>query len=169
MAHPDKRPDHDPTPLTCDGHAAGFHVDRARVIIDKGYAKWRAPDPTPMTSDEKRALRKHKFCLRDEGRRERIARYRDKVVEQYRNALVARSLTPYPGPGGTHWAIPWSIVACESGGDWGAYNPSGAVGPYQLLGHGAPFPVTSEADKLAHHRIASDLWAGGAGRSAWVC
>lgn len=93
-----------------------------------------------------------------------IGEYRDRLKAElaYRERIDA--LTPYG-----EWAIPEYIVECESHGSWSAYNPSGAVGPYQLLGKGAPFPVTSKADKLTHHRIASDLWAGGAGASHWVC
>lgn len=88
-------------------------------------------------------------------------------ARRYRQAVDA--LTPYGGPGGTRWAVPyWPIVACESGGSWSAANPSGAVGPYQLLGKGAPFPVRTPGERLAHHRIAARLWAGGAGRSHWA-
>jgi hypothetical protein len=77
---------------------------------------------------------------------------------------------PYPGPGGTRWAIPWRIVACESGGSWGAYNPSGAAGPYQIMAFwGRPFPANTAAARWAHHRIAARLWQGGAGASHWVC
>jgi hypothetical protein len=59
---------------------------------------------------------------------------------------------PFPGPNGTRWAIPWAVVKCESGtsGLWRAANPSGAVGPYQLLGW---------AKRLVHHRIAARLYA----------
>jgi hypothetical protein len=71
--------------------------------------------------------------------------------------------TPYAG-GGSCWAIPYEIVACESGGDYGAYNPSGASGAYQLMPeHGCG---TSAAEQDA---CAAELWAGGAGRSNWVC
>lgn len=60
-----------------------------------------------------------------------------------------------------------------SHGSWSAYNPSGALGPYQLLGKGAPFPADTRAKRLTHHRIAGALWDGGAGashtlRSAWL-
>lgn len=74
-------------------------------------------------------------------------------------------ITPYPG-GGECWAIPYYIVACESGGDLGAQNASsGAYGAYQLLGHGE-YPGMPKAEQDA---IAAGLWAGGAGRSNWVC
>ncbi len=69
-----------------------------------------------------------------------------------------RLIAPYPGPRGSWWAIPWRIVNCESGGSWAAYNPSGAEGPYQLLGQGAPWPVRSWRDRMRHHRIARALW-----------
>lgn len=82
---------------------------------------------------------------------------------------------PYPGPNGTRWAIPWYIINCERdkslgmAGIWRSHNPSGAIGPYQLLGHGAPWPANTPAARRAHHRIASRLWAGGAGAHHWVC
>jgi len=79
-----------------------------------------------------------------------------------------RLVAPYPGDG-TWWAIPYSIVSCESHGDWGAANPSGAVGAYQLLGWGAPYPARTWEQKMANHRIAARVWNGGAGRANWVC
>lgn len=94
-----------------------------------------------------------------------LARYK----RHWSYRVQVASLTPYPGPNGTRWAIPWSIVNCESHGRWDAYNPSGASGPYQLLGWGAPMPANTPARRLAHHRIAARVWAGGAGRSNWVC
>ncbi|MDX6534007.1 MAG: hypothetical protein QOF68_1751 [Gaiellales bacterium] len=81
---------------------------------------------------------------------------------------VAR-VTPFDCGSRGRWAIPCSIIACESGFSWTAYNPSGARGPYQFLGWAVPWPVRTAADKLAHHRMAARLWNGGAGRSNWVC
>jgi hypothetical protein len=102
----------------------------------------------------RRAMRKH--WKRERGS---YGRYR-----------ALRLIAPYPG-GGTWWAIPYYIVYCESGtsGLWAAANPSGAVGPYQLLGWGAPYPATTWRDKMANHRIAAAVWAGGAGAGNWVC
>ena len=74
---------------------------------------------------------------------------------------------------GGPYSIPTYIVMCESGGDYGAVNPSsGAGGAYQILpstwelygGQGAP----QEASKEEQDRIAGEIWAD-SGPSAWVC
>ncbi len=74
---------------------------------------------------------------------------------------------------GGPYAIPAYIVICESGGDYGAVNPSsGAGGAYQILpstwalygGQGEP----QSASKEEQDRIAGEIWAD-SGPSAWVC
>jgi len=64
-------------------------------------------------------------------------------------------------------------VMCESGGNYGALNPSsGAGGAYQILpstwalygGAGAP----QDASKEEQDRIAAEIWADSGG-SAWAC
>jgi peptidoglycan hydrolase CwlO-like protein len=74
---------------------------------------------------------------------------------------------------GGPYAIPTYIVMCESGGNYGAVNPSsGAGGAYQILpstwalygGEGAP----QDASKEEQDRIAGEIWAD-SGPSAWVC
>ncbi|MET0557694.1 MAG: transglycosylase family protein [Solirubrobacterales bacterium] len=74
---------------------------------------------------------------------------------------------------GGPYAIPAYIVMCESGGNYGALNPSsGAGGAYQILpstwelygGNGAP----QEAPKAEQDRIAGEIWAD-SGTGAWVC
>jgi peptidoglycan hydrolase CwlO-like protein len=74
---------------------------------------------------------------------------------------------------GGPYSIPAYIVMCESGGDYGALNPSsGAGGAYQIIpstwdlygGEGAPH----EAPKSEQDRIAAEIW-GDSGGSAWVC
>jgi septal ring factor EnvC (AmiA/AmiB activator) len=74
---------------------------------------------------------------------------------------------------GGPYSIPTYIVICESGGNYGALNPSsGAGGAYQILpstwelygGQGAPH----EAPKAEQDRIAAEIWADSGG-SAWVC
>lgn len=74
---------------------------------------------------------------------------------------------------GGPYSIPAYIVMCESGGDYGAINPSsGAGGAYQILpstwalygGQGAP----QDAPKAEQDRIAAEIWAD-SGPGAWVC
>jgi septal ring factor EnvC (AmiA/AmiB activator) len=74
---------------------------------------------------------------------------------------------------GGPYSIPSYIVMCESGGDYGAVNPSsGAGGAYQILpstwslygGKGAP----QDASKEEQDRIAAEIWADSGG-SAWAC
>jgi septal ring factor EnvC (AmiA/AmiB activator) len=74
---------------------------------------------------------------------------------------------------GGPYSIPAYIVMCESGGDYGALNPSsGAGGAYQVLpstwelygGSGEP----QNAPKAEQDRIAGEIWADSGG-SAWVC
>ena len=71
------------------------------------------------------------------------------------------------------WAIPESIVQCESGGNFGAVNPSsGAGGAYQILpstwdlygGQGQP----QEASPQQQSNIAAQIWAD-SGAAAWEC
>lgn len=74
---------------------------------------------------------------------------------------------------GGPYSIPAYIVMCESGGNYGATNPSsGAGGAYQIIpstwklygGQGAP----QDAPKPEQDRIAAEIWAD-SGSSAWVC
>jgi peptidoglycan hydrolase CwlO-like protein len=74
---------------------------------------------------------------------------------------------------GGPYSIPASIVMCESGGNYGAVNPSsGAGGAYQILpstwelygGEGAP----QDASKQEQDQIAAQIWSD-SGSGAWVC
>ena len=71
------------------------------------------------------------------------------------------------------WAIPESIVMCESGGSFDAVNPdSGAGGAYQILpstwqgygGSGDP----EDASPAEQSDIAAQIWAD-SGSGAWEC
>lgn len=134
----------------------------------KSYAS-RVYRRQKVSEAAQRRMRAMHVCQSTFIQRKAVGKHHDryKQARAYRRAVTA--LTPYPGPNGTRWAIPYYIVACESRGRWDAYNPSGASGPYQLLGWGAPMPANTPARKLAHHRIAARLWAGGRGASHWVC
>ena len=74
-----------------------------------------------------------------------------------------------------NYAIPQSVVMCESGGNYGAVNPtSGAGGAYQMLpstykGLGGKFSSPQSAPKWEQDRLAAKLWNGGAGAGNWAC
>ena len=123
-----------------------------------------------LTGRELKTVQRIVRCQRS-ARSRRIVRFHwGRYRRHWEARRAAAAITPYPGPNGTRWAIPWGIVACESHGSWSAYNPSGAAGPYQIMAmHGRPFPVRSAADRLRHHQIAANLWAGGSGAHHWVC
>jgi septal ring factor EnvC (AmiA/AmiB activator) len=73
------------------------------------------------------------------------------------------------------FAIPNGIVKCESGGNYGALNPSsGAGGAYQMLpetykGLGGQHAAPHVAPKSEQDRLAAKLWDGGRGRGNWEC
>lgn len=99
--------------------------------------------------------------------------YHSSTVAHYSNSSVHYSSyssssggcggsTPYAG-GGQCWAIPYSIVSCESGGSNVSNSQgSGATGYYQLMSGGG-------GSKSEQDQAAARLWNGGAGRSNWVC
>ena len=114
-------------------------------------------------------IRKQTRALRDlrrNARRKMQARKRFRLIrDRWRWHRRIDRVTVYG-----KWAIPSYVVACESGGAWGAYNPSGAAGPYQIMPMwGRPFPATTPRTMAAHHLIAARIWAGGSGASNWVC
>jgi septal ring factor EnvC (AmiA/AmiB activator) len=73
------------------------------------------------------------------------------------------------------YTIPSSIVMCESGGNYGAVNPSsGAGGAYQMMpdtykGLGGQFASPNVAPKWEQDKLAAKLWAGGKGAGNWAC
>ena len=74
---------------------------------------------------------------------------------------------------GGPYSIPTSIVMCESGGNYGAVNPSsGAGGAYQIMpstwaGYGGK-GLPQNASKSEQDKIAAQIWAG-SGPGAWAC
>ncbi len=80
---------------------------------------------------------------------------------------------PALGPSGG-WAIPYPIVLCESGGQNLTPNSAGASGYYQILAstwrlYGGSGPAAYLASKAEQDAVASRIWDGGRGASAWVC
>jgi hypothetical protein len=82
--------------------------------------------------------------------------------------------TAYGNSAGGGWAIPGSIVACESGGQNLTPNSAGASGYYQIVPgtwkqYGGPGPAAYLAPKSVQDAVASRIWGGGSGASAWSC
>ena len=89
-------------------------------------------------------------------------------------AAAARASQPSAGGGG--WAIPSSVVQCESGGRNLPPNYAGASGYYQIIPStwiaygGAQYaPSAYQATAQQQAVVASRIWNGGAGASQWVC
>lgn len=159
-------PEPDRTPGTCSVHSAKYHIKKANQKAKQGWAerRWRrGPGKSAKVAT------RHISCLLYAKDRRAAQRLVKKQRTEFRRYKVYRSLTPYQCGRGlySYWAIECYIISCESGFSWGAANPSGAVGPYQLLGWGAPFPVRGWKDKIEHHRIAASIW-GGPGDSDWA-
>jgi peptidoglycan hydrolase CwlO-like protein len=72
------------------------------------------------------------------------------------------------------WAIPASIVMCESGGQNLPPNSAGASGYYQIIpatwtGFGGTGPAAYLASKPEQDAVAARIWRGGVGARDWVC
>lgn len=168
-------------PESC-GHPVATHVHKSKDfkrVAQRAWAEKNWRDKDPRTQKAKRTMRHRRQCARNRATRERMERivrqerrsFRDYRREQLRlrrsDCIAGVTVYSY---GSQCTAIPGYIVGCESQGDWGAYNPSGAAGIYQIMPeHGRPFPIYSVEDKRDHHRIAHRLWAGGSGSGNWVC
>ena len=102
-----------------------------------------------------------------------MAGWSDRVQRLERISAAEADAAVATWPGGGDWAIPEAIVICESGGNYGALNPSsGAGGAYQILpstwhaygGKGLPH----QASPAEQDAIAAQIWAD-SGPGAWVC
>ena len=187
MASGQEAPTTDPTtssappdkhPASCDNKKAVFHVQRGRAIVRHGYAESRFTDPTPMKGKEKRALRSHKFCVQHPKLRKRITKYRSRMSAKYERKLAKHlsNVAPWETPEGKALVAQYAgtlagIRACESGGDYGAVDPSGTYyGAYQfdfgtwasVGGSGSPAAASAaEQDyraALLYSRAGSSPW-----------
>lgn len=177
-------PTKDTTPYTCDYQDVKYHLDRTKALWKRGYDNKRWQDKTPVTKTELKAIRDHKFCLNRKSDRARVADQRDKFKKKfgkYRDMqLFVQNVTPYPGPNGTYWAIPYYIVDCESGGNFQAYSTDfkggGAYGildsTWPLYG-GPELSGVSRADlakPIYQHIIAARIRDDvGINSSSWEC
>jgi hypothetical protein len=79
--------------------------------------------------------------------------------------------SPVPTGG---WAIPYSIVLCESGGQNLPPNSAGASGYYQIIpstwsSFGGSGPAAYLASKAEQDAVATRIWNNGAGIGNWDC
>jgi muramidase (phage lysozyme) len=94
-------------------------------------------------------------------------------IEQAQQVSAAQAQATVGRWLGGPYSIPSSIVSCESGGNYGAVNPSsGAGGAYQILpstwaGYGGK-GLPQDASKQQQDQIAAQIWAN-SGPGAWAC
>jgi septal ring factor EnvC (AmiA/AmiB activator) len=94
------------------------------------------------------------------------------VTVQSSGGVGTSATTEIGGSGG--WAIPYSVVLCESGGQDLPPNGAGASGYYQIVpatwrefgGSGA---AAYQAPKAQQDAVAAKIWNNGAGASNWTC
>lgn len=125
----------------------------------------------PYTKRAAKALLKLRRCARSPKHRKMMLRAHHRRKAMWKWVAYIDAITPFG-----KWAVPPAVVGCEGGfHGWSKWNNegSGAAGPYQLLGHGAPMPANTNARKARHHIIAASLYhASGLGpwaasRSCW--
>lgn len=142
-------------------HAYRWHLHKAFRYSNAGgnYVAFRTSKHHLFTATELRRCAKERG---DKAAYHRMLAMWHARKQRWKTYAYIDRITPYG-----KWAIPWPIVRCESGGSWTAANPSGAQGPYQLLGHGQPWPVRTLQDKIRHHEIALSLWRS-SGSAPWT-
>jgi hypothetical protein len=144
----------------------------ARCVVSQRHFRWYARAVYRRAKVSQHALGKldaMRECAPTPKAAKQELRFQHHQGAARKQRAVIASLTPFPGPHGTHWAIPYAIVGCEGGWNgWGKFNNagSGAAGPYQLLGWGAPMPAWTRSAQMAHHRIARRLYLT-QGTSPW--
>ncbi len=106
--------------------------------------RWQRGQPKQSTLQAGEQMR---ACAVSSDHRVAMRHFWREAKRRFTRYRLYREVAPYSG-GGKWWAIPYSIVSCESGGSWSAYNPSGAEGPYQMLGWPVPWPVPVEMTAL---------------------
>jgi hypothetical protein len=142
-----------PTPIAEPQHICNQSESHAALHRKTARKNWR--DPKPLAGTNLCIPRKH------------VAKH----MTGFRRWQAYRNVAPYAGcSSGGKWlrwtAIPGSVVFRESRCSWSAYNPSGACGPYQLLGW-TSCATSSWSDKIRHHRMAAYVLRV-QGPGAWV-
>jgi hypothetical protein len=159
----------------------------AAVVIAPASATQSGGNPTPACNQSEAHAALHRKTARKNWRAESPLkgtslcvprRHVAKHMTGFRRWQAYRNVAPYRGfnegdPYLKWLAVPAYIVACETNGyrgsgRWHAANPSGAVGPAQLLGWGAPHPATTAREKVRYWEITRYVLRV-QGLSAWAC
>lgn len=119
----------------------------------------------------------HQRALARARRREAALRAAAQVQQDaYANLDQSNEMIPAPPASGPNYrggeGVPaelQSIAQCESGGDYNARNPSGAYGKYQIMPETASAYGCDLSTPGGQDACATKIYAGGAGRSQWVC
>jgi hypothetical protein len=166
----------------CGGHGHRHGLVAFEGLLARAWEKGGDPyADSPLTDGQQARLRHHRTCSRPgtlDEMRDRAAEARQSWKRWSERIQFRDRYTPYFfGEPTLRWvAVPPYIIECETNGyygeaRWGALNGSGHGGPYQidLSLHGAPWPASYPSARREHHRIAAELWNGGAGASHWSC
>lgn len=163
VAHPDTHP------ATTDGKPVSFHVHRARALFDSAYV---AEKSAPVRSTLE-AAQAHRRAIRIQHVRRKLGEFRQKVRRDWEIQRLWLESTPYSGPNGTRWALPYTIVVCESGADYhvgfaGAYGLLRETWIYWGGGLLAGTATAGAAEPIYQDIIAHKVWTE-VGPSGWEC
>lgn len=128
----------------------------------------------PLSREARRRVRRYLHCTSTNAHGHRFLRG---LATRQRHALQVRvadaRVTPFVGPDGRRWAIPWPIVFCESRGENLPPNADDASGYYQALGStfrafGGRESEAYLAPKAEQDAVAHRIWTQG-GPEQWSC
>lgn len=171
-AHPESSPGKG-HPATCDGLSVTSHIHRNHTLIAKAYSPAAAKPDAELVA----AAQVHRRCIRIAKVRHSLGEYRDRVKASWKLERLRYVSTPYAGPGGTRWAIPYYIASCESGGGGMPDYHVGFAGAYGVLTStwqqwGGPAlsgsSTAGAAKPIYQDIIAHQVWVD-VGPSGWEC
>ncbi len=152
----------------CVGHETTAQAFQEFAEKTWRLPRWERPRPRPLVI---RAYHLKLQCAAGQGHREAIkhrwATAKHAFYKHRRVQLWRIRVTPYLGGGGW-WALPYSIVVCESGG-----NYHFTYGAYSILdpawhAWGGKTTHAGEASKREQDRVAHYGWSH-YGEGPWEC
>jgi hypothetical protein len=146
-------PIHHPLPRTCTAQA--FKPFSAAVWSPKA---WERGNPPPNVLE---ALRKREACAPGPHRKVMKLTWAKDRSEYFAHRHHMKWLAKYRHyeyPDGSHWAVPYPIAWCESGGDYYA-SSAGAYGEIPPLPQYQPPKVQDEIAVRLFHESGEEPWA----------